>query len=375
MSASDQSEPALPVPRGVRIAGAWSWNIVLIVAASAIVIWGLAQIRLVVVPLLLAALMSALLLPAVDAMTRRKVPRMLAVAIVMLLLLCTVSGLLWLAVAQLRQGYPELQERAIEFWEATRLWLLDSPLNISQEDLNSIGRDVVAAIRADAQSLLSSALSVGTTAGHVVAGLLLTLFATLFFLLDGGRIWQWTQGFVPAAARPAVNGAASAGWQTLGNFVRVQVLVALIDAVGIGFGAWLLGVPLAAPIAILVFLGSFIPVVGAVLTGTLAVFIALVSLGPIKALIMLAIVLGVQQVESHVLQPIIMGSAVSIHPLGVVLAVATGSIVAGIPGALFAVPLAAFVNVFAFTIVSRADANPGDSGSVPARPPGAHEQR
>lgn len=375
MSASDQSEPALPVPRGVRIAGAWSWNIVLIVAASAIVIWGLAQIRLVVVPLLLAALMSALLLPAVDAMTRRKVPRMLAVAIVMLLLLCTVSGLLWLAVAQLRQGYPELQERAIEFWEATRLWLLDSPLNISQEDLNSIGRDVVAAIRADAQSLLSSALSVGTTAGHVVAGLLLTLFATLFFLLDGGRIWQWTQGFVPAAARPAVNGAASAGWQTLGNFVRVQVLVALIDAVGIGFGAWLLGVPLAAPIAILVFLGSFIPVVGAVLTGTLAVFIALVSLGPIKALIMLAIVLGVQQVESHVLQPIIMGSAVSIHPLGVVLAVATGSIVAGIPGALFAVPLAAFVNVFAFTIVSRTDANPDGSGSVPARPPGAHEQR
>lgn len=375
MSASDQSEPALPVPRGVRIAGAWSWNIVLIVAASAIVIWGLAQIRLVVVPLLLAALMSALLLPAVDAMTRRKVPRMLAVAIVMLLLLCTVSGLLWLAVAQLRQGYPELQERAIEFWEATRLWLLDSPLNISQEDLNSIGRDVVAAIRADAQSLLSSALSVGTTAGHVVAGLLLTLFATLFFLLDGGRIWQWTQGFVPSAARPAVNGAASAGWQTLGNFVRVQVLVALIDAVGIGFGAWLLGVPLAAPIAILVFLGSFIPVVGAVLTGTLAVFIALVSLGPIKALIMLAIVLGVQQVESHVLQPIIMGSAVSIHPLGVVLAVATGSIVAGIPGALFAVPLAAFVNVFAFTIVSRAEANPGGSGSVPARSPGAHEQR
>ncbi|MDO4716531.1 MAG: AI-2E family transporter [Propionibacteriaceae bacterium] len=375
MSASDRSEPALPVPRGVRIAGAWSWNIVLIVAASAIVIWGLAQIRLVVVPLLLAALMSALLLPAVDAMTRRKVPRMLAVAIVMLLLLCTVSGLLWLAVAQLRQGYPELQERAIEFWEATRLWLLDSPLNISQEDLNSIGRDVVAAIRADAQSLLSSALSVGTTAGHVVAGLLLTLFTTLFFLLDGGRIWQWTQGFVPSAARPAVNGAASAGWQTLGNFVRVQVLVALIDAVGIGFGAWLLGVPLAAPIAILVFLGSFIPVVGAVLTGTLAVFIALVSLGPIKALIMLAIVLGVQQVESHVLQPIIMGSAVSIHPLGVVLAVATGSIVAGIPGALFAVPLAAFVNVFAFTIVSRTEANPGDSGSVPARPPGTQEQR
>ena len=152
------------------------------------------------------------------------------------------------------------------------------------------------------------------------------------------------------------------------------MLVALIDAVGIGLGAWLLGVPLAAPIAILVFLGSFIPVVGAVFTGTLAVFIALVSLGPIKALIMLAIVLGVQQVESHVLQPIIMGNAVSIHPLGVVLAVATGSIVAGIPGALFAVPLAAFVNVFAFTIASGAAANPDGAGSAPEPPLGAQEQ-
>ncbi|MDO4784411.1 MAG: AI-2E family transporter, partial [Propionibacteriaceae bacterium] len=170
MNASVQPEPALPVPRGVRIAGAWSWNIIVIAAASAILIWGLIQIRLVVIPLLLAALLSALLLPAVDAMTRRRVPRMVAVVIVMLLLLCAVSGLLWIAVAQLRQGYPDLQERAILFWESARVWLLDSPLNLSQEDLNAIGQDVVAAIRADAQSLLSSALSVGTTAGHVLAG-------------------------------------------------------------------------------------------------------------------------------------------------------------------------------------------------------------
>jgi predicted PurR-regulated permease PerM len=139
-------------------------------------------------------------------------------------------------------------------------------------------------------------------------------------------------------------GASTAGWVTLGNFTRVQILVASIDAVGIGLGVFFLGLPLAFPIAVIVFLGSFIPIVGAIITGSLAVLVALVYSGPWVALWMLIIVLGVQQLEGHVLQPAIMGNAVKIHPLAIVLAVTTGGFIAGIAGALFAVPLVAFLN-------------------------------
>lgn len=336
----------------MRIAGAWAWRILAIIAAVAVVCWGLAQVSLLVIPVLIAALITSLTAPLVTFLTRHKWPRGLAVAVVMLLLLFTVTGLVWLAVTQLRAGYPQLQTQAFEFYESAKEWLLNSPLQISQEDINNFGQDVVESIRNDARTWFASALSWGTTAGHVVAGSLLALFSTLFLLLDGRKIWEWITRLLPRNARPAVDSSARAGWTTLGTFMRVQVLVAAIDAVGIGIGAAILGLPLVIPISILVFLASFIPFVGAIATGFLAVFVALVTLGPVKALIMLGIVLLVQQIESHVLQPLIMGNAVEVHPLGVVLAVTGGSIIAGIPGALFAVPLTAFVNVFVSSIAS-----------------------
>ena len=173
----------------------------------------------------------------------------------------------------------------------------------------------------------------------------MTLFSTLFILIDGKGIWAWIVRIFPRRARTALDGAGKAGWLTLQNFIKVQILVATIDAIGIGAGAAILQLPLAIPIAVLVFLGSFIPVIGAVATGALAVFIALVYNGWVVALIMLGIVLLVQQIEGHVLQPLVMGTAVKVHPLAVVLAVAGGSVVAGIPGALFAVPIVAVLNV------------------------------
>jgi predicted PurR-regulated permease PerM len=187
---------------------------------------------------------------------------------------------------------------------------------------------------------------------------LLTLFSTLFILIDGPNIWRWVVRLFPHRARSAVDGAGRAGWITLTNFVKVQILVAFVDAVGIGLGSFLLGVPLAIPIGVLVFLGSFVPVIGAVVTGALAVFIALVYNGPVIALILLIVVLGVQQLEGHILQPLIMGSAVKVHPLAVVLAVAGGSIVAGIAGAFFAVPVVATLNVMVNYVASGAWRSP-----------------
>ena len=187
-----------------------------------------------------------------------------------------------------------------------------------------------------------------------VAGALLAVFILITLLADGAGIWRWTTKLFPKRTRAAVDGAARAGWVTVINYARTQLLVATIDAIGIGVGAALLGVPLAIPIGVLVFLGAFIPFVGAVVTGALAVFLALVYSGPWIALWMLLVVLGVQQLEGHVLQPLLMGSAVKVHPLAVVLVVAGGAMIAGIPGALFAVPLAAFVNVVAVYLGERA---------------------
>ncbi|QTX04169.1 AI-2E family transporter [Agromyces archimandritae] len=333
------------VPYGVRLAGAWSWRLLLIGAVIAVVVYLVIQLRLIVIPLLIAALLGALLVPFAEWLVRHRWPRWLAVATAMISALAAVGGLLTLGIWQVVRGSDELAAQSVVAWNGFRDWLLGPPLQISVDQLQSWVDQLVEVVQEDSGVLLTGALSVGSTVGHIFAGALLALFATLFILIDGRGIWRWIVGIFPVRARAAIDGAGRAGWTTLGNFVRVQILVATIDAVGIGLGAFFLGLPLAVPIAILVFLGSFIPIVGAVATGALAVFVALVYHGWVSAIIMLAIVLIVQQVEGHVLQPLIMGTAVKVHPLGVVVAVATGSLLAGIPGALFAVPFVAVLNV------------------------------
>ncbi|MBU3995312.1 MAG: AI-2E family transporter, partial [Actinobacteria bacterium] len=199
----------------------------------------------------------------------------------------------------------------------------------------------------------SGALAVTTTAGQLVTGSLLALFSLIFLLIDGKRIWFWVLGFLPRSAHAPVHSAGLAGWISVGQYVRVQIFVAFVDAVGIGLGALILGVPLPIPIAILVFLGSFIPFLGAITTGLLAAFIALLYNRPVNALLLHGVVILVNQIEGHVLQPLVMGNAVRVHPLGVVLAVSAGALLAGIPGALFAVPIAASASAIVNTLMAR----------------------
>lgn len=368
------AEPVVDVvPRGMRLAGAWAWRFVAVAAAAAIVIWLVVVFRIVVIPLLVAALITTALLPVVEGLTRARWPRSIAVAVSIIGLLVAVVALGWLAVAQIRDEYPALQDQAVEFWDESRGWILSLPFEIDERDLHEFGTNILGAVRDDVSSVLSSALSVGSSVGHFLAGVLLTIFALVFVLADGRRIWRWLVATLPKSAQPATDGAARIGWVTLGSFVRVQVLVAFIDAVGIGVGAFVLGLffeggmPIVLPIAILVFLGSFIPIIGAVVTGTIAVLVVLVSFGFWPAVIMLGIVLLVQQVESHVLQPLIMGTAVKIHPLAVVLAVGAGSTIAGIAGAFFAVPVVAFLNSFIKAIATgswRASPDPSTEGAA-----------
>jgi predicted PurR-regulated permease PerM len=192
--------------------------------------------------------------------------------------------------------------------------------------------------------LTAGAVSTATTVGHVLAGFFLVLFATFFFLKDGRAIWSFLIGLLPRSARDAMEQAGEYSWRTLIAYVRATVLVAFVDAMGIGLALYFIGVPLALPLSALVFLGAFIPVVGATLSGAVAVLVALVAKGPVAALLVLAAVIAVQQLEGHILQPLLLGRAVALHPLGVIVALAAGVVLAGIVGALVAVPLVAVVN-------------------------------
>jgi predicted PurR-regulated permease PerM len=349
--------PALPpapgaVPPGMVVAGAWGWRLLVVAGCLAATGWLISRLEEIVVPLLIAILVCALLQPVVRLLTRRRVPHWVAIVVALLALVVVVGGLLVLVVTQVRAGAGDLSDKGMAAYESLRSFLRTSPLQLTDGEFDQYLGQAGTAIKDASQQILSGVAAVGSAAGHLVAGGLLTLFATIFLLIDGRGVWHWVVRLFPKAARPAVDGAGLAGWQTLTSFVKVQVVVAAANGVGIGLFAFFLGLPLAVPIAILVFLASFIPVLGAIVTGALAVVLALVVAGPVQALVMLGGVLLVHLLEAHVLQPLVMGGAVKVHPLAVVFAVAAGSLVAGVPGALFAVPTAATVNVMVKHVAS-----------------------
>ncbi|MBD3757828.1 MULTISPECIES: AI-2E family transporter [Microbacterium] len=335
------------LPRGLRVATAYAWRFVVLAVAVGILIWLVIQLKLLVIPLLVALLVTALLWPAFSWMLRRGVPKWLAIVVSVLGTIAIVGGLMWLAVWQITRQWASVRDRTVESVARLRQYLIDGPLHLTSTQIDDLLRQAGAFLQQQVELLWSGALVVGSTLGHVVTGAVLALFILLCTLADGAGIWRWVVRLFPRRARADVDGAGRAGWRTVVTYARTQLLVATIDATGIALGAFLLQVPLAIPIGVLVFLGAFVPFVGAVVTGALAVFLALVYNGPWIALWMLVVVLAVQQIEGHILQPLLMGSAVKVHPLAVVLVVAGGAMIAGIPGALFAVPLAAFVNVVA----------------------------
>jgi len=362
------------VPYGVRIAAAWSWRVIAILLATGIIVWLLSHVSLLIIPLMVAALLSGLLSPIVSFQRRRGVPNGVATGLTVVGFLVVVVGSLALVGRTLARGFASLWEQALTGLAQIQQWMATGPLKITNEELDGYIDNALKELQSNSASILTGALSWGSTLGHVAAGLLLAIFALVFFLLEGGRIWRFLVGLMPRQAQAATGGAGRQGWRTLVNYVRVQLFVAFVDAVGIGLGALILGVPLALPLGVLVFIGSFIPVLGALVTGALAALLALVANGWVNALIMLAIVLVVQQAESHILQPLVMGKAVSLHPLAVVLAVAGGSMIAGIAGALFAVPVMAVVSTMVRYIAGRnweVDGPPAVATHIGGPPPAA----
>lgn len=345
------------VSPGLKLAAAWSWRSLVVLIAVGVALWLLAQLSAVILPVLIAMLLAALLAPATGWMAKKGMPRAGAAAIAFFGFIVIVIGLFTLVGQQIYSGMPDLIDQVISGVSAISSWLSTNPFGIDASTVSDYIDEAIKTatdfLQNNTSKLLGGAWQATSSVGSFLTGAVLCLFTTFFFLYDGEKIFRWFMNLLPMPAQPVAIGAALRGWTSLVQYVRVQVLVAAVDAVGIGIGAFFIGIPLVIPLTLLVFLSSFVPVVGAVASGVVAVLVALVSNGLVSAVIMLAVVIAVQQIESQILQPFLMGKAVSVHPLAVVLAVAAAGFEFGIVGMLFAVPFVAMLNVIV-AYISRA---------------------
>ncbi|EFL17322.1 integral membrane protein [Streptomyces sp. C] len=363
-------DPVTVIPWGVRVAAEASWRLLMLAGMLWVLMKVISEVRLVVLAFAAALLVTALLQPFVVRLRRLGLPRGLATAVTAILGFVVIGLVGWFVVWQVMENLDDLSNRLREGINELKSWALDSPFHVTEKQINDIAKNLSETIGTNTEEITSAGLQGVTVLVEVLTGMLLAMFSTLFLLYDGKRIWTWVLGLVPAAARPGVAGAGPRAWRTLTAYVRGTVLVALIDAVFIGLGLYFLDVTMAVPLAVFIFLFAFIPLVGAVISGALAVVVALVTQGPVIALAVLGVVLAVQQIEGHVLQPFILGRAVRVHPLAVVLAVAAGGMVAGIGGAVVAVPLVAVTNTV--VVYLRAYSRERHHAAVAATGPGPH---
>ena len=344
------------MPRGLRVAAAIGWRLLVVAAA----LWVLGQIIAylsgIFIPVAIALLLAALLAPAVQRLRQWHVPGGLATAVVLVGGLIALGVLLTFVVRTVIGGLPALGASLTQSISELTGWLANGPLHISSDQLNSAQQQLFKTLQENQANITAATLTTAATVGELLTEFLLVVFTLIFFLHGGGDIWSFLLKGVPQRARPRVDVAGRRGLAALVHYVRATAIVAAVDAVVIGMALGILKVPLAVPLATLVFLGAFIPIIGAVATGAAAVLVALVAQGPITALIVLAVIIGVMQLESHVLQPLLLGRAVALHPLAVVLAIGTGLFVWGIAGALLAVPLLAVLNAGIRSLSSPADA-------------------
>jgi predicted PurR-regulated permease PerM len=342
-------EPLAPearrVPWGVDLAASWAWRFLVICAAGYLILRVIGFFSVIVLPVVVAMLISALVTPLVRALMRI-MPRGIAALIVVILGIGSVALLLTFAGQQVANGAQDLANSTVQGLDKVKDWLKTGPLHASESQIQDYIDQIQKSLENYSKdgSALGRVGEVGTALTHVLAGFFIVLFSTFFFLADGDRIWSWFVRLAPRAARGHVDTSGQVAWRSLTQFVRATVLVAAVDAAGIMIVVAVLGVPFVLAIGVLVFLGAFVPMVGATVAGTVAVLVALVDQGPITALLMLGGVILVQQIEGHVLQPFLMGRFVSVHPLAVIVAIGCGVLVAGVAGALVAVPLAAVVN-------------------------------
>lgn len=360
------------IERGIARTARWSLRLVLI-AAGAVVLWTVAGwLWVVLLPVLLALIITTVLWPPVKWLRGRGVKPALAASIVLLGGLVTLGVFIALIASSIADGAPRIAESAGQAVEDVRDWLAGPPFNLADGQFDRLIQQGVEQVQSSIGSIASGLLTgVGSVTSGVVTGVL-ALILTFLFVKDGPRFVPWLTGVTGDRAGAHLATVLDRVWATLGGFIRAQAIVSLADAVFIGIGLLVLGVPLAVPLAALTFLGGFIPIVGAFIAGGLAVLVALVSNGWVTALIVLGVVVVVQQIEGNVLQPILQSRSLNLHAAVVLLAVTAGGSLFGIAGAFLAVPVAATVAVVLRYIGEQIDARtaPAESGVDEEAPDG-----
>ena len=344
------------VPAPLRNAAAWAWRMLLVAAVVYLAFKVAVALRLLVLPFIAATLLCALLQPLASLLRARlRMPNLLATWVTLLLAIGVLTGVGILITNQVQAGYPKLAHEVLDTVHQTQRYLAGPPFRLNGAKINQISKNLVNYLAQHKTVVAGTVLTGGKYFAEVLAGLILTVFITFFLLKDGKERWQglmisfekFRYGNTGEGYRAAIerSGRASgAAWTALVNYIRGTTLIALIHAVLIGIALWLLGVPLIMPLAILVFIAAYVPLIGILIVGALAILVTLATQGGVAAIILLLIFLAENQLESHLLQPLVIGRAVRLHPLEVIVVLAVGGIVAGIPGAIIAVPTAAVVS-------------------------------
>lgn len=335
------------IPQGLRAAAGWSWRVLVIGVLVYVLARVLGAISEVSIPVAVALMLSAALWPLANLLARHKVPRALASGICLLALVVVIGGIFTLVGAQIASQWPVLSEQSVASFKQVTGWLDKGPLHIGSDQINQLIAQAESWAKGSQGRIAGWAAAAGSGVGRFVTGLVMALFAMFFFIYQGSSISSSISVLIPRAARPRIMDAARKGWVALVGYVRAAVIVAFVDGLGAGIGAAIIGSGVAVAIGALTFVLAFVPIAGALIAGVISVAVVLVTLGFLKAVIMLIIFVAVMELESHVLQPFLLGKAVSIHPLAILLGIAIGSVIAGIVGALFAIPLVAFGVAFA----------------------------
>jgi predicted PurR-regulated permease PerM len=332
--------------KGVVTLFRWTLRLLVIAAGLWLLGWLVGQLWSIVLPVLLALLLSTVLWPPVRFL-RRKLPAALAALLAVVGLIAVIGGLIALFVPVISNEGEDLAAQFSSGLESLQNWLSGPPLNLGDNAVGSLLDQAVSYLQENAQDLAGTALTTIGTIGSAVVTIVFALLFTFFMLKDGPRFLPWLQGWIGRGAGGHVGAVSGRVWTALGHYVWSQAAVAAIDGVLIGVGVWIVGVPLALPIAVLTFFGGFIPIVGAFAAGAVAVVVALVTKGVVPALIVVAIIVVVQQLEGNVLQPILVSKSLKIHAAVVLGSVALGSTLFGVMGAFLAVPAVAIVMVVA----------------------------
>jgi predicted PurR-regulated permease PerM len=344
VSTPERREATDAVTWPVRVAAAWTWRILLLGFGVYVLARIFVRLELVAFSFVVALFLTAVLHPLELALRRMPGPRSVSSAFALLIGLAILAGVGYFVSWQISTHATELGDQLTRFVHETRNWLRNGPLHLNSADLDRIANNITNSIKHNQGQLISGAIQTVRTVAEAFGALLLILLSTFFLLRDGDGIWAWVLRLFPRQAQDRMDIAGRAGWHTFGGYMRGQVLIALFHGVSVTVLLFVLRVPLAAALGVLIFLGSFIPLVGLTVTGALCVAVAGLEHGLTSAVVVAIAIIVLVQLEAHLLQPLIMSRSVEVHPLAIALSVVTGTLLAGIVGALLAVPLVAFLN-------------------------------